>query len=315
MNLKIKILIISLLLPLQVFAFTSLSPNLFTPWYIKLGQRVIECTWHIPCYFQKKLGAFTQVNSTDKQVNFPTTYNNNLNITMEVGTTSVASITTLPGLTSASALATIGTITTGVWSGTAITVSKGGTGSTTMGLNQVLLGNGTNAITNVPGLGTSGQFLTSNGVSLPPTWTTSAIDQSINYTWTGNHTWNTASSTFGFLLNAPNIAIGSSTIATTTIKNCQGCISGIETITAQSAGLASSAAYIKLQVTAKCSAGKIVIAGGGTIDQTTDNQDTYLYWSAPATTTQGWTAGITCGANSNNCGSRTVTAYAICVKN
>jgi hypothetical protein len=78
---------------------------------------------------EQNLGAFTQLTSTNKLSDFPTTYNANLAKTIEVGTTSVASITTLNSLTSATSLATlsaltsIGTIDTGVWQGTAIDVS------------------------------------------------------------------------------------------------------------------------------------------------------------------------------------------------
>ena len=100
---------------------------------------------------------------------------------VEVGTTSVASITTLENLVS------IGTITTGTWNGTTLTVVKGGTGSTTLSSDQVLLGNGTTMLKTVTGFGTSGQFLTSQGVGTAPTWTTSAIDLAGNYNWTGLH--------------------------------------------------------------------------------------------------------------------------------
>ena len=134
-----------------------------------------------------KFGAFTEVLSTDQLSNFPTLYNANLAKSLEVGTTSVASITTLSGLTSASSLATVGTITSGTWSGTAIAVAKGGTGTTTPSTYQVILGNGANGLTVASSTGTSGQLLTSNGAGAYPSWGSPSVDTAINYSWTGTH--------------------------------------------------------------------------------------------------------------------------------
>lgn len=129
--------------------------------------------------------SLTTLNGTEQLKDFPTTYNANLNALnngkIEVGTTSVASITTLANL------ASVGTITSGVWNGTLLTVPFGGTGSSTLSSNQVLLGNGTSLIKTVAGFGTSGQFLTSNGAGTAPSWQTSSINQNDNYTWTGSH--------------------------------------------------------------------------------------------------------------------------------
>jgi len=128
---------------------------------------------------------------------------------IEAATTSVGNITTLPNLVS------IGTITTGVWNGTAITVTYGGTGSTTLASNRVLLGNGTGIMRNVVD-GSSGQFLTNQGVGIAPTWTTSSVDQALNYTWTGFHNFNAgatstmATSTVSF--HTPLLTVSSSTI-------------------------------------------------------------------------------------------------------
>ncbi len=88
-------------------------------------------------------------------------------------------------LTTLATLATIGTITTGVWNGTPVTTPYGGTGSTTLSTGQVLIGNGTGNIGVVSGYGTSGMFLTSNGSGVAPSWTSSAIDQTISYNFTG----------------------------------------------------------------------------------------------------------------------------------
>lgn len=67
-------------------------------------------------------------------------------------------------------ITTLGTVTTGTWNGSTIAVANGGTGKTTLTAFRILLGNGTSPITEVPGVGTSGQVLTSNGLSTPPTW-------------------------------------------------------------------------------------------------------------------------------------------------
>lgn len=131
------------------------------------------------------LGAFTEISTATNLADFPTTYNANLNKTIEVGTTSVASITTLSGLTSASALANVGTIISGIWNGTAVGVAYGGTGTTSPTSNQVMLGNGSSGF-KVIGFGTSGQFLTSGGAATAPSWTTSVIDTALDYNFTGS---------------------------------------------------------------------------------------------------------------------------------
>jgi len=167
-------------------------------------------------FLPQRLGAFTNISSTDNLADFPTTYNANLGLTIEVGTTSVASITTLSGLTTASSLATVGTITTGTWSADTLGVAFGGTGSTTLSQYSVLLGSTTNAISIVDGLGTSGQFLTSNGAGVKPSWQTSSVDQGIAYTWTAHHIFSSL-----FATNA------SSTNATTTNLTVTGNTIGI----------------------------------------------------------------------------------------
>lgn len=215
MKRKISIVAISFfLLAGQASAFTYVNPDAFKPWYQRWYERFAECDVWVPCYFRERLGAFTQLNSTDRQVDFPTTYNNNLNITMEQGTTTVDSITTL------SNLSTVGTITTGVWNGTTIGVLYGGTGTTSPSPFQILLGSTTpGSLDIVNGFGASGQFLTSNGADAKPSWTTSSFDQSIERDFTGDFsahastTWNTAteaaSSFFGKLFFA---GVGTTTL-------------------------------------------------------------------------------------------------------
>lgn len=137
---------------------------------------------------QQKLGAtITTINGTDSlTASRPTINTNFTNLNtdkIEVATTSLGNITTL------SNLVTVGTLTSGsLGSGfTTVVVARGGTGSTTLSANQVLLGNGTGNISVVSGLGSNGQFLTSGGAGAAPTWTTSSIDLTANYSWTGNN--------------------------------------------------------------------------------------------------------------------------------
>lgn len=115
---------------------------------------------------------------------------------IENSTTSVKSITTL------SSLASIGTITTGVWNGTAITVPYGGTGSTTLGSNLILLGNGTSNVKTVTGLGSSGQVLMSNGAGAAPSWNSSSVDTTQPYSWTNHHIFTSLFATRASTTNA-----------------------------------------------------------------------------------------------------------------
>jgi hypothetical protein len=122
------------------------------------------------------------------------------------------SSTTLKMVTSIPNLATVGTITSGTWSGTTLTVAKGGTGSSTLMSNWVLLGNGTTAIKGVPP-GSDGNVLTlSSGV---PTWGSGAIDQSLDYNWTGNHHFRTGTTTLHGFTVAQDLLIASGTLTQT----------------------------------------------------------------------------------------------------
>ena len=150
----------------------------------------------------QKLGtAFTTLQSTDVLSNFPTTYNANIALTPNTSVANTytslnqfanASTSLLScygpcyfGGSATSSFSSAGALTLI----TPLTTANGGTGSTTLSFGQVLLGSTTNAIGTVQGYGTSGQFLTSNGVGIAPSWSTSAIDQSIAYAWTGNHSF------------------------------------------------------------------------------------------------------------------------------
>lgn len=140
-----------------------------------------------PFVITGNLGTIVELQTTDTMSDFPALYNSNLAQLMTMATTSVNSITTLNNLTTAGNLATIGTITTGVWNGTAIGVSKSGTGTTSPSQYQVMLGDGSYGLTIASSTGTAGQFFTSNGAGVYPSWQTSAVNQADNYNWTGSY--------------------------------------------------------------------------------------------------------------------------------
>lgn len=154
-----------------------------------------------------KLGAtITTIAGSDTISSSRSTINTNFtnlnNGKIENSSTSVDAITTL------SNLATVGTITSGTWSATTVAGNKGGTGSTSLSVYRVLLGNGTAGVTVASSTGTSGQFLTSNGGGAYPNWTSPSVDQTINYNWSGATTTfsgaevsvtNVASTTWGLL--------------------------------------------------------------------------------------------------------------------
>lgn len=164
------------------------------------------------------------ISTATNLADFPATYNANLalldNGKVDVSTTTIPSVTTLPGLTTASSLVSVGTITSGTWQGTAIDVARQGTGTTSPTLNQVILGNASSGFKVVNGLGASGQFLTSGGAGVAPTWTTSALNLADDFTWTGHHIFASAFHT-----------AASSTNATTTNLTVTGKFSGAPTAT------------------------------------------------------------------------------------
>ena len=125
----------------------------------------------------------TQISGGDKLSDLDTlinTISSELNVAkMEVSTT------TLPLLTTLVNQSTTGTLTIGTWNATVLTVTYGGTGLATLLANQVLLGNGTGNIAFVSGLGSSGQFLTSNGAGQDPTWQSATVNQTDSYNFTG----------------------------------------------------------------------------------------------------------------------------------
>lgn len=127
--------------------------------------------------------SLTDLQDSDTMSDFPTLYNAN-NLILNNGKIDV-STTTLPLLTTLLNLTSVGTITTGTWHGTLLESAYGGTASSSLALNQVLLGNAASGFKVVSGYGTAGQFLTSNGSGNVPYWSTGALDYSDDYTWTG----------------------------------------------------------------------------------------------------------------------------------
>lgn len=125
----------------------------------------------------------TTINGSDTLSSSRTTINDNFSA-LNSGKIEVGS-TTINALTSAPNLSTVGTITSGVWNGSVIDVARQGTGTTSPTLNQLMIGNGSSGF-KVIGFGVSGQFLTSSGDGIAPSWTTAAIDQTLNYNFTGS---------------------------------------------------------------------------------------------------------------------------------
>lgn len=128
--------------------------------------------------------SLTTILGTDQLSTSRVTINDNFtalnNGKIEVGTTSVASITTLANL------ATVGTITSGIWQGTAIDVARQGTGTTSPTSNQIMFGDGASGF-KVIGFGNNGQALVSGGAGVAPSWSSVSVDQTQNYNWSGNH--------------------------------------------------------------------------------------------------------------------------------
>lgn len=224
------------------------------------------------------LGAFTNIASTDRLTDFVATYNANLAKTIETGTTTVNSITSLPNLS------TVGTITGGTWNASTLTVPYGGTGSTTLSSNQVLLGNGTGILKVVSGYGTSGQFLTSGGANVAPTWTTAAIDQAGNYAWTGTHsfsntnTFQTATTSF-----TAGVSLTNSSLATSPLR-----INGIDYRFPASQGASSTilatngSGLLSWSTLGDLNLGKATSTGSVTISNTTaSDSDTHTFGFRP----------------------------------
>lgn len=133
----------------------------------------------------------TTIQGSDTLSASRTTINNNFSSlnSDKVGISDLAGTTSLQQLTTLAGLSTTGTITSGTWHGNIVFPTWGGTGSSTLSQYQVLLGNGTGAITVPSGWGTTGQLLASNGAGAAPSWQTPSVNQASDYTWTGLHTF------------------------------------------------------------------------------------------------------------------------------
>lgn len=189
-----KLLIIFLILfatTVQAVTIIPEEPSFFT----KIILTIKNCGFNLKCYFPtQKLGtSYTTIWATTTVASYPTIHNANF-AALNAGKVEI-STTTMYLVTSLLNLATVGTITTGTWNADAISVAKGGSGTTTPSKYQVILGNGSSGFTVASGTGTAGQFLTSNGTGANPTWQTSSVSQGANYTWTGGHIFNSASTT------------------------------------------------------------------------------------------------------------------------
>ena len=192
-----------------------------------------------------KLGAFTELASTNQLSAFPTVYNANLAKTIEVGTTSVPTITTLSGLTSASALATVGTITAGAWQGNTLQNLYGGNGSTSLSQYRVLLGNATGSTTVATSTGTTGQVLTSSGEGVGPSWVSlPPTNEASNYSWTGQHRFSLPVNASSSLLVLNNLSVASSSPNTTRNLSVEGGAMIGGTTTVSKLVIASSTAQI-----------------------------------------------------------------------
>src|SRR3990167_7289526 len=157
--------------------------------------------------------AFTDIAGANNLSDFPTTYNNNLDLTANITTANAFTGSLNTFLNASSTIFSCGvcyfgnTATSSFSSAGALTlitplaVASGGTASTTISSNRVILGDGASGFKTVNGFGTSAQFLTSNGADTAPTWQTSTVDQAGTYNWTGSHVFNNASSTFVGNLN------------------------------------------------------------------------------------------------------------------
>ena len=157
---------------------------------------VVGLVQFYPLFGNDNLGiaSLTDLSLGDTVSNFPAVYTANNTIlenainTIE-GTTTNSTITTLSGLTTADSLATVGTLTSGsLGSGfTDVAVDRGGTGASSFDQYQIVFGSSTNPLFTGIGLGTNGQFLTSGGAGVLPSWTTSVINQALDYSFTSSY--------------------------------------------------------------------------------------------------------------------------------
>ena len=160
---------------------------------------------------ETRLGStLTTITGTTKVSDLDTILTANFNALnadkIEVSTTTMSLLTSVPNLV------TIGTITTGVWNGTGIDVARQGTGTTTLCSNNVLLGNAGSGFKCTNGHGASGEFLTSNGAGVAPTWQASSVSLTNDYAWTGEHSFTSATSTVADITKLTVVSGGTFTL-------------------------------------------------------------------------------------------------------
>ncbi len=127
----------------------------------------------------------TQISGSDKLSDLDTlinTVSSELNVgKMEISTTTLPLLTTLVNLVTVGALNS-GSLTSNF---SAIPVLIGGTGTTAPTVYRTMMGDGANGFTVASTTGTSGQFWTSGGAGAYSSWTTSSINETDNYNFTG----------------------------------------------------------------------------------------------------------------------------------
>ncbi len=208
MKTKVSIILLLFLLSSPIVSaetFHYVAPDAFRNPVVRFFSRIWECKWHTSCY--QKLGSFTTISSSDQLSNFPTTYNANLELTIETSTTSLPLITTLAGLTSAANLSITGTLSSTTYRGNTIPAGYGGTSSSTLSANRLLFGNGTAPLQTIT-FGSAGQALVSNGAGTLPSFQSLTTDTTTNYNWTGAHRFGSTISASNTVLVANGVAIG-----------------------------------------------------------------------------------------------------------
>jgi len=211
----IPIILSSFLIVNVAFAVDITPINLKPSLFERVSVKIKTCKLRIPCYFRENLGtSITTITGSDTVQNALKVTTNNNFTALNAGKVET-STSTMFLLSSAPNLATVGTIGTGVWEGTEIGAAYGGRGTTSQSEFRVVLGGGASGLSIATSTGVAGQFLTSNGEGTNPSWQTSAIDTSLNYTWTGQNL---------FLGN--NVGIATATPAVTLSVQGDGLFSG-----------------------------------------------------------------------------------------
>lgn len=258
----------------------------------------------------------TTIQGTDTISGSRTTINTNFS---NLNTDKIeATQTTLSSLTSAAALATVGTITSGSWTATPVGVAYGGTGTTSPTASLVTLGNGSSGFKTVNGFGTSGQFLTSNGAGVVPSWQSASVDLTLSYTWTGTHAFNSAASTTvanGFYANSIAAAyfIATSTtnstfrnVLVTGVASTTGYLANYEKITATQA--LDTGNGNNTSATATCTSGNEIMGGGSDGQGATGYM---IYDNGPSG--NAWRTSLHCNSTSlGACTGGTLSVYALC---